>query len=46
MDLVFGDTAAHEEKARLFQIAELEGRGSSDGDDVEKIGRAMEVELK
>ena len=47
MDLVFGDTAAHEEKARLFQIAaQLEGGGSSDGDDVEKVGRTTEVELK
>ena len=47
MDVVFGDTAAHEEKARLFQIvAQLEGRGSSPSDDVEKFGEKQEIEVK
>jgi len=35
MDVVFGDTAAHEEKARLYQIAEqLQGGGGAAVDEV------------
>ena len=47
MDLVFGDTAAHEEKARLYQIAaDLEGRNVGDVEDVEKFGTKREIELR
>jgi hypothetical protein len=49
MDLVFGDTAAHEEKERLRGIvARLEGgRGSgSEEGDVEKVGGIVEMEGK
>jgi hypothetical protein len=49
MDLVFGDTAAHEEKARLFAIAaRLEGTGGTGSEEgvVEKVGQIMEVEGK
>jgi MFS family permease len=46
MDLVFGDTAAHEEKARLFQIAaQLERRSSGEVEDIEKVGTKQEIEL-
>jgi hypothetical protein len=48
MDLVFGDTAAHEEKARLYQIAaELEGVSFSRTGDCEKFGAIQEeIEVK
>ena len=42
MDLVFGDTAAHEEKDRIRQI-EAQLRGVQiDGTDLEKGGMAAE----
>jgi len=47
MDVVFGDTAAHEEKERLFEIAaRLEGRTLSQAmaDDLEKGGKKTEIE--
>jgi hypothetical protein len=37
MDLIFGDTAAHEEKQRIVQIeAELRRTASGDADDLPK----------
>ena len=45
MDVVFGDTAAHEEKERLFEIAaQLEGRRLSRVEDVEKSAEIHQIE--
>jgi Sugar (and other) transporter len=46
MDVVFGDTAAHEEKTRLYQIAaQLEGRRLNHAEDLEKSGMQQEIEV-
>lgn len=45
MDVVFGDTAAHEEKKRLFNIA-AELQGIATFDEVEKNPIKQEIEVK